>query len=429
MDKAIRFVGLDVHAQTITVAVAEQNGEVHSLDAIANRPDALLKLLKKLGPAGQLRVCYEAGPTGYVLYWELTRRGIACEVIAPSLIPVRAGDRVKTDRRDACKLARALRAQELTPVWVPDAAHEALRDLVRAREAAIEDRHRARNRLGKFLLRQGLRPPPGTKSWTLGYMRWLKSIRFAQPAQEATMTDYLAEVEHAGDRILRLERAIDAALETAPPTMRAVIEALQALRGVARLTAVTVVSEVGTLSRFPHPRQLMGYSGMVSSEFSSGGRVRRGSITKSGNAHLRRVLVEAAWSYCHRPAVGYGLRKRQVGLAEEVKAMAWRAQHRLHRRYFRLVARGKSAQQSATAVARELLGFIWAIGVHAERSGTMPSKLLPVQPAAAGHSERALKRHDLVIPLSTTQRPHHQKVRSISVSEAIGRGVTTATSN
>ena len=156
---------------------------------------------------------------------------------------------------------------------------------MRAREGAIEDQHRARNRLGKFLLRQGQRPPRGTKSWTLGYMR-LKSIRFAQPAQEATMTDYLAEVEHAGDRILRFERAIDAALETAPPTMRAVIEALQALRGVARLTAVTVVAEVGTLSRFPHPRQLMGYSGMVSSEFSSGARVRRGSITKSGNAHL-----------------------------------------------------------------------------------------------------------------------------------------------
>jgi transposase len=419
MRKAIRFVGLDVHAQTISVAVAEQDGEVRSLGTITNRPEALLKLLKKLGPAEQLRVCYEAGPTGYVLYWELTGRGIECEVIAPSLIPVRAGDRVKTDRRDACKLARAHRAGELTPVWVPDEAHEALRDLVRAREAAIEDQLRARNRLGKFLLRQGRRPLPGTRSWTLAYMSWLKSVRFAQPAQEATMTDYLAEVEHAGDRIQRLERAIEA-VETIAPSTRAVIEALQALRGVARLTAVTIVSEVGRLSRFPHPRQLMGYSGMVSSEYSSGGRVRRGAITKSGNAHLRRVLVEAAWSYCHRPAVGSAMRKRQLGLTEEVKAMAWKAQHRLHRRYFRLVAKGKSAQQSATAIARELLGFIWAIGVHAERSSTMPSRPLTVQQAAAGNSNRPANRRDLVIRLSRTQRPHHQQERSVSVPGAIG---------
>jgi transposase len=363
----VRFIGLDVHAETIAVAVAEPHGEVRSLGVIPNRPESIRKLVKKLGPPAQLRVCYEAGPTGYVVYWQLTALDVACQVVAPTLVPVKAGDRVKTDRRDALKLARSYRAGDLTAVWVPDAAHEALRDLVRAREAAKKDQLRARHRLGKFLLRHGRRPPITMKAWTQAHLVWVKSaVRFDQAAQEATLVDYIHEVDHVAARIGRLEAAIDAAVQTAPARMRDVIDALQALRGIALVTAVTIAAEVGELSRFAKPRQLMGYSGAVASEDSSGQRTRRGGITKAGNAHLRRVVVEAAWAYRHRPAVGPALRKRQAPVSAEVKEIAWKAQHRLHGRYRALTARGKCKQQVVTAIGRELLGFIWAIGVHVE---------------------------------------------------------------
>jgi len=363
----VRFIGLDVHAETIAVAVAEPDGEVRSLGVIPNRPESIRKLVKKLGPPGQLRVCYEAGPTGYVVYWQLTALEVKCEVVAPTLVPVKPGDRVKTDRRDALKLARNYRAGDLTPVWIPDAAHEALRDLVRAREAAKKDQLRARHRLGKFLLRQGRRPPTAMKAWTRAHLTWVKSaVHFEQAAQEATLLDYIHEVDHVAGRLTRLESAIDAAVQTAPVRMRTVIEALQALRGVALVTAVTIAAEVGELSRFAKPRQLMGYSGAVASEDSSGQRTRRGGITKAGNAHLRRVVVEAAWAYRHRPAVGPALRKRQATVSPEVNEIAWKAQHRLHGRYRALLARGKCKQQVMTAIGRELLGFIWAIGVHVE---------------------------------------------------------------
>jgi transposase len=362
----VRFIGLDVHAETIAVAVAEPGGEVRSLGVIPNRPESIRRVIKKLGPADQLRVCYEAGPTGYVVYWQLTALGVKCEVVAPTLVPVKAGDRVKTDRRDALKLARTYRAGDLTPVWVPDAAHEALRDLVRAREAAKKDQLRARHRLGKFLLRQGRRPPTAMNAWTQTHLTWVKTVHFEHAAQEATLLDYLHEVEHQADRIARLERTIDDAVKTAPERMRAVIEALQALRGIAQVSAVTIVTEVGELSRFPKPRQLMGYSGAVASEDSTGERTRRGGITKTGNAHLRRVVIEAAWAYRWRPAVGAALRKRQTDLSPEVKAIAWKAQHRLHARYRHLSLTGKCKQAVVTAVGRELLGFIWAIGVNVE---------------------------------------------------------------
>jgi len=361
-----RFIGLDVHAETIAVAVAEPHGEVRSLGVIPNRPESIRKLVKKLGPPAQLRVCYEAGPTGYVVYWQLTALEVACQVVAPTLVPVKAGDRVKTDRRDALKLARSYRAGDLTAVWVPDAEHEALRDLVRAREAAKKDQLRARHRLGKFLLRQGRRPSTPMAAWTQRHLTWVKTVHFAHAAQEATLLDYLHEVEHVADRIARLEHAIDEAVKAAPERLRAVIDALQALRGIALVSAATIMSEVGELSRFTKPRQLMGYSGAVASEDSSGPRTRRGGITKAGNAHLRRIVVEAAWAYRHRPAVGPALRKRQAPVAPEVKEIAWKAQHRLHARYRALTARGKCTQQVMTALGRELLGFIWAIGVHVE---------------------------------------------------------------
>jgi transposase len=365
--KRVKFVGLDVHAETIAVAVAEQNGEVRSLGVIPNREDSVRKLVRKLEAVEELRFCYEAGPTGYVLYWQLTRLGVQCEVVAPTLVPVKAGDRVKTDRRDALKLARNYRAGELTAVWVPDAAHEALRDVVRAREAAKKDQLRARHRLNKFLLRHGRRPPMGVKPWTMKYLEWVKrEVHFEQMAQEATLLDYLNEVEHAAARIARLDGAIEEAVKVAPSKMRAVIEALQALRGIAQVSAVTVVAELGELSRFSRATQLMSYGGIVASENSSGERTRRGNITKAGNAHLRRVVVEAAWNYRHRPAVGATLRKRQEQVSEEVKEIAWKAQQRLHGRYRKLLAKGKNKGVVVTAVGRELLGFIWAIGTKVE---------------------------------------------------------------
>ncbi len=309
--KTVRFVGLDVHAETIAVAVAEPDGEVRFVGVIPNRSESVSKLVRKLGKPEQLRVCYEAGPTGYVLYWQLTQLGVKCEVVAPTLIPVKSGDRVKTDRRDAEKLARSYRAGDLTAVWVPDAAHEALRDLVRARLAAKRDQLRARHRLAKFLLRHGRRAPEGATAWTDRYLQWVKSeVHFEHAAQEATLSDYLHEVEHAAARIKRIERSIDAAIQTVPARMRAVIEALQSLRGIAQVSAVTIVAELGTLSRFAHPRQLMGYSGAVSREHSTGERIRRGPISKAGNAHLRRIVVEAAWAYRHRPAIGKTLAVR-----------------------------------------------------------------------------------------------------------------------
>ena len=367
MKKDIRVVGLDVHAETIVVAVAEASGEVRSLGVVPNRAESVRRLVKKLGPAGRLRFCYEAGPCGYVLYWQLTELGVHCDVVAPTLVPVKAGDRIKTDRRDALKLARCYRAGDLTRVWVPDEAHEALRDLVRAREAAKKDQLRARHRLQKLLMRRGLRPSEGTKAWTARHLAWVKTLRVEPMALAATLLDYVSEVDHAHERIERLERAIDQAIEAAPAALRAVIDGLQALRGIARISAATVVAEVGVFSRFHRPKQLMGYTGAVSREHSSGDRVRRGAITKTGNAHLRRILVEAAWSYRHRPKVGSELRRRQSNASEEVKEIAWKAQHRLHYRYARLLARGKVKQQIVTAVARELSGFVWAIGVEVEK--------------------------------------------------------------
>lgn len=358
----VRFVGLDVHAETIAVAVADPGQEVRAVGVIPNDAAALRRALTKLGPPASLRVCYEAGPTGYTTYWQLAGWGVACEVVAPTLVPVKAGDRVKTDRRDAVKLARCYRAGDLTPVWVPDAAQEALRDLVRAREAATRDQLRARHRLSKFLLRHGRRPPTGVRAWTTRYGLWLQTVRWAHAAETATFLDDQHEVEHATARLRRLEAALDAAIAAAPAAQQTVIAALQALRGIARIAAATIVAEVGTLTRFRGARQLMGYGGFGVREASSGGRGWRGGITKTGNAHLRRVVIEAAWAYRHRPAVGVTLRKRQAGLAPEVVARAWQAQHRLTTRYRRLVARGKPPHQVVTAVGRELLGFIWAIG-------------------------------------------------------------------
>lgn len=371
MRKPTRYLGIDVHADSLVFAIAEagRKAEVRALGATPNTPGAVRRVVAKLGGPGGLRACYEAGPCGYALYWELTRLGVLCEVVAPTLIPVKAGDRVKTDRRDAEKLARCYRSGDLTAVWVPDEEHEALRDLVRAREAAKKDQLRARHRLGKLLLRHGRRPPPKIAPWGSKHMEWLRGVRFEQRPLELALVDYLAEVDHAAARIERLEKAIAEAVEATPPAFREVVAALQTLRGVAFLTATTATLEVGAFARFESPRQLMAYAGIVPSEHSTGGpgHARRGGITKTGNAHLRRVLVEAAWTYRSRPILGRAVRQRQAGQPASVVETAWKAQHRLHSRYTRLVSRGKPGQVAVTAVARELLGFMWAIAAPIER--------------------------------------------------------------
>ena len=373
MREKLRFLGLDVHAETIAVAVAEPDGEVRNLGTIANREDSIRKFIKKLGSPEQLRACYEAGPTGFVLYWQLTQLGVDCVVVAPTLVPKKPGDRVKTDRRDALKLARSHRSGDLTAVWVPDEDSEALRDLVRQREAAKQDQLRARHRLTKFLLRTGQRPPLGLKAWTERYMRWLEQVRFTQPAQEVTLRDCLNEVEHMSARVKRLEEAILEVVKLAPQSMQEVIRGLQALRGVAHISAVTIAAELGNISsRFQSARKLMGYSGVFPSEDSSGNRIRRGGITKTGNAHLRRIVVESAWCYRHWPRVGARLRKRQQGIPAEITEIAWKAQNRLHKRYMRLSMAGKDPRKVMTAVARELLGFIWAIAIKAEQAVQQP---------------------------------------------------------
>ena len=368
MGSVTRFVGLDVHADSIAVAVAEGSG-VRSVGVIPNRPEAIRKLVRKLGPAKDLQVCYEAGPCGYVVYWQLAELGVHCDVIAPSLVPAKAGDRVKTDRRDAEKLARCYRNGDLTAVWVPDAEHEALRDLVRARAVAKEDQRRARHRLGQLLLRHGVRKPEGTTAWKSVHRTWLNQVRFEQRALQLTFEDYLAEVDHAAERLERLEKAIDAAVDAAPARLRDLVRALQCLRGVARITAATMAVELGDLSRFRSAPELMSYAGVVPSEYSSGAKTSRGTITKTGNGQLRRVLVEAAWAYRYRPRIGPELRSRQQSLSAPIREIAWKAQHRLHSRYGKLILSGKHRNVAVIAVARELLGFVWAIGKEVERNG------------------------------------------------------------
>jgi transposase len=377
MKEATRFVGLDVHAETIAVAVAEPGrGEVRSLGIIPNDVTSVRKLIQKLGKK-DLKVCYEAGPTGFALYWQLVELDVECEVIAPTLIPKKAGDRIKTDRRDALKLARCFRAGDLTAVWVPDQAHEALRDLVRAREAAKYDQHRARQRLSKFLLRTARKAPSGSSTWSQKYVEWIRTLKYDHVAQQATLVDYLAEVDHAGERIRRLEQAVDDAVKQASPSVRAVIDGLQALRGVAKLSATTIAVEIGSFSRFETAKQLMAYCGVVPSEHSSGNTRRQGAITKTGNAHVRRVLFESAWGCRHRPNLGAALKRRQRGLSTTTNEIAWKAQHRLYRRYIALSARGKPSPKVLGAIGRELLGFIWAVAVQIEHehSAARPQKL------------------------------------------------------
>lgn len=367
MDKSNTFVGLDVHKATIAVAVARDGGPVQSLGTIAHTPQAVAGLLKRLAKdGGRLHVCYEAGPFGYGLHRQITALGHRCDIIAPSLIPKKPGERIKTDRRDARKLTELLRAGLLTDIWVPDEAHEAMRDLVRSRAIAADDYRKARQQVLAFLLRHG-RAWAG-KTWTRKHRLWLAAQKFAHPGQHLAFEELLARIDRAEAFLARMDKAI--AETVATWSLQPVVSALMTLRGVSLLTAATLVVEIGDFRRFESPRALMSYLGLVPSEQSSGGSIRRGGIAKTGNSAARRVLVEAAWTYRHPARIGKGILARQAGQPEAVRAIAWKAQGRLCGRYRRLTAGGKAAPKAIVAIARELAGFVWAIAWQ-------------VQPAAA----------------------------------------------
>jgi len=354
-------VGLDTHKAKIAVAVAEPGrlGEVRFWGEIANEPEAVRRLIERLGTKhGTLSICYEAGPCGYGLHRQISALGHDCMVVAPSLVPVRAGDRVKTNRRDALTLARLHRAGELTAVWVPDAAHEAMRDLIRARTAAMEAVRRARQQLQGFLLRHG-RVFTGRKTWSAAHRRWLAGLSFAHPAQQIVLQEQIDAISEAEDRRDRLSEQIK---ELARDwSLAPVVAALQALRGVAFLSAVVLVAEIGDFRRFANPRQLMAWLGLVPSEHSSGSKVERGGITKAGNGRARRVLIEGAWSYRFPARVTSLIQVRLDNVPEGVRAIAWKAQLRLCARFRRLVAAGKNVNLVTTAIAREMAAFAWAI--------------------------------------------------------------------
>ena len=361
MDQGITFVGLDVHKETIAVAIAEWGGcgDVRTYGEIENRPDKVKRLLDRLGRSGtEVRYCYEAGPMGYGLHRQITAAGHACMVVAPSLIPQRPGNRIKTDRRDAINLARLYRAGELTAVWVPDPAHEAMRDLVRTRQAAMRSLRQARQQLSGFLLRQG-HCYGGRTAWSQAHRRWMAGLRFEHPAHHLVLEDLTAAEETARHRRDRLTGQIADLLEDW--SLGPVVKALQSLRGMALVTAATVMAELGDVTRFAHPGQLMAYLGLVPSERSSGQSRRQGGITKAGNGTARRMLIEAGWSYRFPARISREQLARQEHLPKPVRDIAWKAQQRLCRRYRRLADAGKPANVVTTAIARELAGFVWAI--------------------------------------------------------------------
>lgn len=361
MNQFIKYVGLDTHKDTIAVAIADIAGGIpRYYGEIANTPTALTKLINDISPHGEVvSYCYEAGPCGYGIYRQISDSGHECSVVAPSLIPAKPGDRVKTDRRDSENLARLHRAGELTPVWVPGQEQEAMRDLTRAREDMKHLERHARQRLCAFLLRHGQRYDGGRSKWTQAYWRWLERIKFSHRVQQTVCQEYIDSVKQQQQRVADLEQAMHEAL--ADWSLTPVVEGLMALRGCRLITAMTVVAELGDITRFDSPRQLMKYLGLVPSEASSGPKTRRGGITKTGNGHVRRVLVEAAWCYRFPARKTAVLQRRAEQAPDEVQAIAWKAQKRLCGRYQALSKRGLLPQKINIAITRELTGFIWAI--------------------------------------------------------------------
>ncbi|MFN7560212.1 MAG: IS110 family transposase [Prosthecobacter sp.] len=395
MSKELLYLGLDVHAENIAVAIAEagRDGEVRNYGDIPNTLHSVEKLLRKLGhPDKELRACYEAGPCGFVLARFLKKKGIACDVIAPSLTPKGSGDKIKTDRRDARMLARLHRAGELTAVHVPDERDEAIRDLFRARTDAVQDQRSGRNQLKAFLLRNGYRYGEKT-SWSAGHMRYLRELILPHPAMKIVLEEYLQCIDAAAERIERLEEHMKALLDEWH--MKPVVLALMGFKGYQTVAAMITVSEIGDIHRFPHPRQLMAYLGLVPSESSSGGSRAQGTITKCGNGHLRWIFNECAQHYRLPPKVSQELTTRQEAIPKahrrQVIEISWRCQNRLHERGRKLAARGKTRQKAQIAMARELSAFVWEVmravmpkadGSHAISTARTPKAIEATQPAA-----------------------------------------------
>ena len=355
------FVGLDTSKLRNSVAIAEEGrtGEIRFFGEIDNTAEATARLVRKLAAKYErLAFCYEAGPTGYGLYRQITALGQECMVVAPSLIPKKPGDRVKTNRRDAIGLARQLRAGELTAVWVPDSRHEAMRELTRARGAAVEDARQKGQQVSAFLLRLG-RHYAGKTTWTKTHLGWLASQKFEHAEQRIAFEELLLAVHQARDRIARLEEAIRQAVPEW--SLAEVVHALIAMRGIDMVTATAFLAEIGDLSRFRTPRQLMAYLGLVPSEQSTGDTIVRGPITKAGNRRARRLLIESAWAYRHPPRVGKDKQAKVAAAPRAVREIAWKAQHRLYARYRALTRKGKLKTVAITALARELAAFIWAV--------------------------------------------------------------------
>ena len=357
----VKFIGMDVHKKTITIAIADEGrqNQPRLYGTIANDLDALDKFCRKMvSISKQMHFVYEAGPCGYGIYRHLTQKGFACMVAAPSMIPKKSGDRIKNDHRDAAMLARLHRAGELTAVYVPDVQDEAMRDLSRARGDAVIVAKKAKQRLKAFLLRNRV-VFTGRSQWSKAYFSWLANIAMPHPAQQVALQEYIDAVHESLDRVDRLTdqiRKMAADWRLAP-----LVSALQAARGVSLVVAVTVLAELGDLSRFKKPSQLMAYLGLIPSEHSSGPNIKRGAITKTGNGHVRKALVEAAWAYRMQARVSRVLLKRQKDIPDQICRIAWKAQLRLCARFRRLAAKGKPKQKVVTAIARELCAFLWAM--------------------------------------------------------------------